>query len=182
MIPARRRPAGSASPARTALDLAVTLAAALGSAWILWWLADLGRSADTATARLALAAIKVLAVASLVLFGLFLGLVLLAERVLGLDWKRPGLLNLTCLLVGAAAFSSFGATFALIMAGFAGPGSFTTTIGFVTVEGGSDWALRLIGWTGAFVLCTVAIIGWLGVIVGLIRLLLGRAAGPAMPR
>jgi hypothetical protein len=197
VIPGRRRPAGSSSPARTALDVTVTLAAALGSAGILWWVAGLGRSGDPGpVARLAEAAVGVLGVASLVLFGLFMGLIVLAERVLGLDWKTPGLLNLTCVFLGAAAFSSFGATFALVMAGFAGPPAVTTTIGFVTVEGGSGWsaldrlaqgALRLLGWTLAFILGTVAILAWLGVVVGLGRLLVGRllpgrAGGPAAPR
>jgi hypothetical protein len=191
MIPMRRRPARSSSPARTVLDLVVALAAALGSAGILRWLAGLGQSGDTATTRLAQAAIPVLGVASLVLFALFMGLILLAERVPGMDWKAPGLLNLAGVLLGAAAFSSLGATFALIMAGFAGPPALTTTIGVVTVEGGSGWAaldrlafrtLRLIGWTGAFVLGAVAIFAWFAVIVGLGRLLAGRAGESAAPR
>jgi hypothetical protein len=191
VIPARPRPARSSSPASLGLDLAVTLIAALASGGILWWLAGLEQSGDTATTRLAEAAVGVLGVASLVLFALFMGLILLAERVLGVDWKAPGLLSLACVLVGAAAFSSLGATFALIMAGFAGPPTLTTTIGVVTVEGGSGWAaldrlaqgaLRLIGWTGAFILGTVAILGWFGVIVGLARLLVGRAGGPSTSR
>jgi hypothetical protein len=120
-----------------------------------------------------------------------LGLILLAERVLGMDWKSPGLLNLACVLLGASAFSSFGATFALIMAGFAGPPTLTTTIGFVTVEGGSGWAvvdrfahraLRVIGRTLTFVVGTVAIFAWFAMIVGLGLRLLGRAGGPAAPR
>jgi hypothetical protein len=77
------------------------------------------------------------------------------------------------------------------MAGFAGPPTLTTTIGFVTVEGGSGWAaldrlavgaLRLVGWTLTFFVGTVAILGWFGVIVGLGRLLLGRTGGPPASR
>jgi hypothetical protein len=191
VIPARRRPAATLSPARIAIDVTVLLAAALASAAILWWLAGLGQSGDTATIRLARAAPAVLGVATLVLFALFMGLILLAERVLGLDWKSPGLLNLACVLLGAAAFSSLAATFALVMAGFAGPPALTTTIGFVTVEGGSGWAaldrfgqgaLRLVGWTMTFVLGTVAIFAWFAMIVGLGRLLLGRAGTPPASR
>jgi hypothetical protein len=163
------------SRARTALDHAVTLLAALASAGALRWLAHVDHaSLSPAEARLGLAAVRVLGVASIAATWLWFGLLFLATRVLRLDWKAPGLLNLTCLLLGTVAISCFGGTLAMVMAGFAGPPQLSTTIGIVTFEGGSGWAaldrlalgvLTGFGWTAAFLLGMVAILGWLGVAV-----------------
>ena len=128
-----------------------------------------------------------LGVSSIVLAWTWAGLILLADRVLGVDWKAPGPLNLTCLLLGALTCSCFGATIALVMAGFAGPPAVTTTIGVVTDEGGTGWpaldrfgraALTFIGWSAALCLGVLAILAWLAVVVAAWRLVFRVAARP----